>query len=354
MMMKEPIRVIVIDDSAFMRKVISDILMSNDRIKVIATARNGEDGLKKIRSLAPDVVTLDVEMPAMDGLTTLQHIMTHHPVPVVMLSSQTTEGATKTVQAIAMGAVDFITKTSGPISLDIHRIKDEIIQKVLTASQVNVTKQTCSNNHLLSQKWQQRFPKTIIAIGTSTGGPQALQHILSQLPKDFSAPLLIVQHMPAGFTKSLAERLNDTAKIQIKEAEHGEIITAGTAYIAPGNYHMTVQRMGTTEVIKLTDDDPQHGHRPSVDKLFHSIATLNQINKIVVVLTGMGKDGAEGIRHIKQLDHQSMIIAESEKSAIVNGMPSAAIKTKCVNKVVSLQHMSETLIQLVQRQRRPY
>jgi len=346
-MMNNKIRVIVIDDSAFMRKVISDILMSDPRLDVIATARHGQDGLKKIKTLNPDVVTLDVEMPIMDGLTTLQHIMADHPVPVVMLSSGTNEGATKTVQAIAMGAVDFIAKTSGPISLDIHNIKDEIITKVLTASKAKVSKQTLTNKRVLNDTWQRIHPKTVIAIGTSTGGPRALQYILSRLPKDFPAALLIVQHMPAGFTKSLADRLNDHANIKVKEARHGEIIQSGTAYIAPGGFHMTVQKVGTTEVIKLTEDQPLHGHRPSVDALFNSIATLKQLNKIAVILTGMGKDGAQGIKRIKKLDRQSMIIAESKETAIVNGMPTAAVNTQCVNKVVSLHHISDTLIHLV-------
>lgn len=346
--MKDQIRVIVIDDSAFMRKVIRDILMSDDRIEVVATARHGEDGFNKIRTLNPDVVTLDVEMPVMDGLSTLQRIMTHHPVPVVMISSGTSEGASKTVQAIAMGAVDFITKPSGPISLDIHTIKDEIISKVLTASEAKVTKREQKDKRIFNDTWQQRYPKTIVAIGTSTGGPRALQHIVSRLPKDFSAALLIVQHMPAGFTKSLAERLNSSSKIEVKEARHGDIITSGTAYIAPGNFHMTIQKIGTAEVIKLTEDEPLHGHRPAVDELFNSLAPLKQINKIAIVLTGMGKDGAQGIKQIKQFDRHSMIIAESEKSAIVNGMPTAAINTQCVNKVISLNQMSDTLIHLVQ------
>src|SRR5699024_3739836 len=155
--------------------------------------------------------------------------------------------------------------------------------------------------------------------------------------------LLIVQHMPAGFTKSLADRLNDHANIKVKEARHGEIIQSGTAYIAPGGYHMTVQKVGTTEVIKITEDQSLHGHRPSDDALFNTTATLKQLNKIAVILTGMGKDGAQGIKRIKKLDRQSMIIAESKETAIVNGMPTAAVNTQCVNKVVSLHHISDTL-----------
>ncbi|WP_099158116.1 protein-glutamate methylesterase/protein-glutamine glutaminase [Virgibacillus ndiopensis] len=346
-----PIRVLVIDDSAFMRKMISDILSSENRIEIIGTARNGEDGIKKINELAPDVVTLDVEMPKMDGISALQKIMETNPLPVVMLSSVTMEGARKTVQAISTGAVDFISKPSGAISLDIATIKEEIISKVVTASQVKLSKKKPEITHVNSGirepvSYSQKHSRSIVAIGTSTGGPRALQRVLTDLPDDFQTPIVIVQHMPAGFTKSLADRLNTLSGIHIKEAEHGEIIQQNTAYIAPGNYHMRIREAGTALAVELTQDSTLHGHRPAVDVLFNSVSHLNKINKLAVILTGMGSDGSDGIKHLKEKDPNAFVIAESEESSVVYGMPKAAVKTNCVNKIIHLHHVGETITYL--------
>lgn len=345
----KPIQVIVIDDSAFMRRMISDILESDQRIKVIATCRNGEEGTQKIKLLSPDVVTLDVEMPIMDGITTLKKIMAEHPLPVVMLSNVTKEGASKTFQAISFGAVDFIPKPSGAISLDIDQIKTEIIAKVLAASRVKMedsihdTVKETTGFHQINKK---PYP-TLVAIGTSTGGPRALQTVLTSLPEDYTAPILIVQHMPQGFTKSLADRLNTLVQIQVKEAVHGEIIQEKTAYIAPGNYHMKIRQAGTSFAIELTQEAPLHSHRPSVDVLFHSMAQLQDVNKLAVVLTGMGNDGAEGIKKIREIDSQAIIIAEAEDTAVIYGMPKAAIQTGAVNLVVPLPQIGKTISKLI-------
>lgn len=355
-----PIRVLIIEDSAFMRKMISEILGSDDRIHVLGTARNGEDGLKKIKLLSPDVVTLDVEMPVMDGITTLEKIMETNPLPVVMLSSLTSKGASKTVKAISIGAVDFITKPSGSISLDIDRMKDEIISKVVMASQTRVKKvESIGNSTLNKVKIQQfndiketrpqQYNDTIVVIGTSTGGPRALQQTLTALPSDFPAPILIVQHMPPNFTKSLADRLNTLSKIDVREAVHGEVIQKGVAYIAPGDYHMLARKVGRSYAIELTKDPQVNGHRPAVDVLFDSFARVKQVNKIAVVLTGMGKDGAVGIRKIKEIDTEAIVIAEAEESSVVYGMPAAAVDTKCVNLVVHLNKVGETINDLVNR-----
>lgn len=347
--MNRKIRVLIVDDSAFMRKVIGDILARDERIEVIGTARNGRDALKKINVHHPDVVTLDVEMPVMDGLMTLEQIMLNHPLPVLMISSSTTEGAKKTLQAISMGAVDFISKPSGPISLDIHRLQDEIISKVITAAQANI-KKADKHIHLKYDKLVvQKFEKTVIAIGTSTGGPRALQKILTYLPKDIKAAILIVQHMPSGFTRSLAERLNSIANIHVKEAKHGETIEQGKAYIAPGNYHMEVEQIGNRQVIHLSKEKPVNNHRPSVDVLFKSVARLQRTNKISIILTGMGRDGAEGIKTIKQLAPHSLVIAEAKQSAVVYGMPKAAVETNCVDKVIPLEHIGKSIEQIIQK-----
>ncbi|OZU90302.1 chemotaxis response regulator protein-glutamate methylesterase [Virgibacillus indicus] len=347
-----PIRVIVIDDSAFMRKILRDILTGDHRIEVVATARNGEEGLKKIKELKPDVATLDVHMPVMDGITALKAIMKDHPLPVVMLSSISTEGTTKTVQAISNGAVDFITKPSGPISLDITTIRQEIITKVITAAKVNIKKcaekektVTAANNISAVQP----FSKTIIAIGTSTGGPRALQRVLADLGNDIAAPILIVQHMPKGFTKSLAERLNAMCSLNVREAVHGEILKDNTAYIAPGDFHMKVRDAGTSAVIELNKEPPLHGHRPAVDILFEAVGNLRKVNKIAVILTGMGSDGSKGIEIMREMDPEAKVIAEAEETSIIYGMPKAALKTNCVNYVVPLDRVGKTLLSLAKQ-----
>lgn len=346
----QKIRVIVIDDSAFMRKMISDILNSDSRIEVIATARNGQDGLNKIKELSPDAATMDVNMPIMNGIDAVQQIMQTCPIPIVMLSSDTQEGAAKTIQAISNGAVDFITKPSGAISLDIQKITQEIISKVLAASQVNLKQKPISKKPVeienVTVTARKKFDKTIVAIGTSTGGPRALQKVMTSLPENFTSSILIVQHMPAGFTKSLADRLNTISPIHVKEAVHGELIKEKTAYIAPGNYHMTVKKVGTSLAICLTEDDPVKGHRPSVDVMFSSIATVQQYNKIAVVLTGMGNDGSAGLVRVKDSYPGAAIIAESEETAIVYGMPKAAVKTGKVNYIVPLHEVSNMLAKL--------
>ncbi|MGJ9458878.1 protein-glutamate methylesterase/protein-glutamine glutaminase [Oceanobacillus sp. CF4.6] len=347
----QPVRAIVIDDSAFMRKMITDILNSDPRIQVISTARNGEEGIKQIKQLCPDVVTLDVHMPVMDGMNALQEIMKSHPVPVVLLSSVTKDGTIKTMEAISNGAVDFIPKPSGAISLDIRTIEEEIRSKVFAASHVNLDRNTRSNKSSQKRVSLDRkcFDKTVITIGTSTGGPRALQQVLKNLPEIFTAPILIVQHMPAGFTKSLAERLNRLSPIYVKEAVHGEIIENGTAYIAPGDHHMTVRKIGTTIAIYLTKDAPVKGHRPAVNVLFHSIAQLKQINKIAVVLTGMGNDGTEGIVELKGLNSKTITIAENEATSIVYGMPKSAVQTGFVDYHLPLNEIPNLLITLTKK-----
>lgn len=345
------IGVLVIDDSAFMRKVIKDMLESDQRIQVIATARNGEDGIRKIKKLSPDVVTLDIHMPVMDGITALQYIMGECPVPVVMLSSATAEGADKTLQAISNGAVDFITKPSGSLSIENGQITKEIISKVIAASGVSIAEKPeetkIQSTDIPVQNRKQTYSRTIVTIGTSTGGPRALQQVIPCLPADFSAPILIVQHMPPGFTKSLAERLNSMSAVHVKEAVHGEILEDGTAYIAPGNYHMHVKKRGIAMVVELSQKEPVNGHRPSVDVLFESAGELDQTNKIAVILTGMGSDGSHGIKRMKTKDPSTITIAESEKTAVIYGMPKSAVKTNCVNHIVALNQVADTLENLV-------
>lgn len=345
-----PIRVLVIDDSAFMRKMLTDILEGDPRVIVVGTARNGEDGISKVKELAPDVVTMDVNMPVLDGITALEEIMRTTPVPVIMLSSEVRSGTENTIRAIENGAVDFIMKPSGEISLDIESIKEEIISKVIAAKdatlqspQSKMNKRFVNPDRLTIQSSPNITKDAFVVIGTSTGGPRALQRILKDLPADYPMPILIVQHMPPHFTKSLADRLDALSGIHVKEAVNGEFIRAGTAYIAPGDFHMTVVKAGTSYVIKLNKEQPINNHRPSVDALFDSVATLNRTCKIAIVLTGMGSDGAEGIRSIKRMDKDAITISESEETAVIYGMPKAAKETEFVDEVMPLNQIGHYL-----------
>lgn len=351
------VKVLVVDDSAFMRKLISDFLSEHPRLHVVGTARDGQEALQKIEQLNPDVVTLDVEMPVMNGLETLKHIMQKHPLPVVMISSTTTEGAENTILALQYGAVDFIAKPSGAISLDLYKIKDKMIEKVLLASEANLrTVKIKQKMSMLPQKQYSKIgvsernnaigKKKIIAIGTSTGGPRALQHVLTKFPATIDAPILIVQHMPKGFTKSLATRLDSLCNIRVKEAEDGEVIQKGTAYIAPGGNHLYVKRVGTSLAIHLDEAAPRNGHRPSVDVMFESLSALTDYEKVAVIMTGMGSDGTAGLKQLKASGN-TFVVAESAESSVVFGMPKSAIAANVVDEIVHVDDIAEAVMKHV-------
>lgn len=352
------VKVLVVDDSAFMRKLISDFLSEHPRLHVVGTARDGQEALQKIEQLNPDVVTLDVEMPVMNGLETLKHIMQKKPLPVVMISSTTTEGAENTILALQYGAVDFIAKPSGAISLDLYKIKDKMIEKVLLASEANLrTVKIKQKMSMLPQKQYSKIgvsernnaigKKKIIAIGTSTGGPRALQHVLTKFPATIDAPILIVQHMPKGFTKSLATRLDSLCNIRVKEAEDGEVIQKGIAYIAPGGNHLYVKRVGTSLAIHLDEAAPRNGHRPSVDVMFESLSALTDYEKVAVIMTGMGSDGTAGLKQLKASGN-TFVVAESAESSVVFGMPKSAIAANVVDEIVHVDDIAEAVMRHVQ------
>ncbi len=364
-------KVLVVDDSAFMRKLISDFLSISEQMEVVGTARNGEDAITKIKKLSPDVITLDVEMPKMNGIEALKKIMKECPVPVVMLSSTTKAGAEETFKAIQLGAVDFIAKPSGTISLDLHEIQGEIVQKVLSASKVSITKllnnrslttfhqdKTIIRNKMgtlmgkeeFTAKGSPAFPfhdqkkAAIILIGTSTGGPRALQQVLTDLPSTLDAPVLIVQHMPPGFTKSLADRLDSLSSIRVKEAEHGEHLQKGTAYIAPGGFHMKVIQSETKMKIELNKEEPpRNGHRPAVDVLFESAGIIDGCNKIAVIMTGMGSDGTQGLKKLMGSGGVKTI-AESHETCIVYGMPKSVIAADLADEVVNVEEIAQSIM----------
>lgn len=361
------IKVLVADDSAFMRKLIQEILLTSSRMEIVGTARNGKDAIEKIKKLMPDVVTMDIEMPVINGIDALKIIMKVSPVPVVMLSSTTTEGAENTFLAIQNGAVDFIAKPSGTISLDLERIKDEIIEKVLAASKANIKglsniqdgrnlfpsrSRNSSKIELDSFNIQnssaiwEKSTKKIVCIGTSTGGPRALQAVLSRLPASIEAPILIVQHMPAGFTKSLASRLNSLSKLFVKEAVDGELLMNGTAYIAPGGFNLKLKKIGDHLAVELDQSEVRNGLRPSVDLMFESVSKVPGYAKIAVIMTGMGTDGMLGLIQLHQ-SGKIKAIAESEETSIVFGMPKAAISTHLVDEVQNVDDIAETILKYV-------
>ena len=343
------IRVLVVDDSAFMRKLITDFLEESGFIEVVAAARNGQDALSKIGQLDPDVITLDIEMPGLNGLQILKRIMEDFPKPVIMLSSTTKEGADHTIQSLQLGAIDFIAKPSGAISLDLHKVRQELIQKVQTASRSSVRKISSIRIEpikLNTKTCVHRNSKHLICIGTSTGGPRALQQVLPRLPEDLEAPVFIVQHMPEGFTSSLAARLNALSAINVKEAEDGELALNGTAYIAPGGFHMKIAGDKNGMIIRLNKENPRNGHRPSVDTLFESISMLENIHKVAVVMTGMGADGTEGLKKLKQ-SGDLHAISESEKTSIVFGMPKNAFQTKAIDAVLDVQDIAASIMKFI-------
>ena len=343
------IKVMIVDDSALIRRLLTDVLKSDKDINVVGTARNGKEALEKIETLKPDIITLDVEMPIMDGLTTLKHIVSKYKLPVIMISTLTQRGADLTLKALDDGAVDFLPKPTNIFSLSRDDIKRDIIEKVKIASRTKVNF-TIPQRHIrkpiipsreISKTTKETF-RNIVAIGTSTGGPRALQALLPELPSSIDAAFVIVQHMPPKFTKSLADRLNSTSKIQVKEAEDGDILTRGWAYIAPGDYHMTIVKEKNDLVVRLNQNPQVMGLRPTVDILMESVANITGYSKMGIILTGMGSDGAKGIVQMK--NSNSYTIAQDESTSVVYGMPKAAIATNTIDEVLPLDMIADKII----------
>jgi two-component system chemotaxis response regulator CheB len=352
------IRILIVDDSPFMRKSLQKMLEDAPDLRVVATARDGIDALEKVQEYKPDIVTLDIEMPRMDGLTCLKKIMADHPMPVLMVSSLTQEGAQATLEALSLGALDFIPKESGFASMSIMQIQHDLQEKVRRLA-------TSPRFHRPAPAAQAPAPGSaahppaparpaaparaavpsgpglgaspeaeLLVIGSSTGGPKALQDILPGLPASLPVPCLIVQHMPSSFTKPFADRLNGLCQVHVKEAEQGEPLKAGTVYIAPGGLHMTYGARGPKGCIELSTEPVSSLHRPSVDVLFLSVAELFRGQVLAGILTGMGSDGAKGMEQLKKKGAHTL--AESEQSCVVYGMPRAAVERGCVDVVAPL------------------
>ena len=342
--MKESVRVLVVDDSALMRMLIPEILAADDSIQVVGTAMAGSFGLKKIEELTPQVVTLDLEMPGMSGIDTLKEIMRHHGLPVIVVSSHSTGGASITMKALALGAFEYVYKPHD-VSSRMPEIAAELIAKIKAAAQCKGVRlqpfpsdmRAAAKSPLIAEN----SPSRVVAIGVSTGGPNALQYVLSQLPADFPGTIVVVQHMPDGFTDMFARRLDEVCAVRVKQAQSGDLLQAGRALICPGNRHMKVKRLPLGDVAVLNDEGRVNGHRPSVDVLFRSVAEEFKDQGIALLMTGMGDDGAEGLGAVKAVG--GMTLAQSEDSCVVYGMPKVAIDRGYATRVVHLDAIANTL-----------
>ncbi len=340
--MPEKIRVLIVDDSALMRKLLTVILSRDREIEVVGAAPDAYIANEKIKILKPDVLTMDIEMPGMDGLTFLGKLMASNPMPVVMVSSLTEAGCQKTFRALELGAVDFFTKPKLDLQAKIEEQAQELIIKVKTAAKARLIKKrslrtfdaSASTERLLALSHLIKRPDLVIAIGASTGGPKALQEILEVFPAN-TPPILITQHMPEKFTKAFAKHLNSLCPITIREAKNGDGLLTGNALIAPGNYHMMLERKGMEYRVRLNQDPPVNRHRPSVDVMFSSVAKFSGKSAIGIMLTGMGKDGAEGMLEMKRAG--SYNFSQDEGSSVVFGMPKEAIAIGAVDEICPLR-----------------
>jgi two-component system chemotaxis response regulator CheB len=382
----EKIRVLVVDDSLFLRRNLPRILASDPKVEVVDTAADGAEGLQKVKDLRPDVVLLDLMMPVMDGLTALKHIMREAPTPVVMVSATTREGARETLEALALGAVDFVTKPSGPVSLDIHTIRAELVEKVKSAyaskdkgafggaksgtDALVITGERSSSCSESLPEFTLVGGKRLIAIAASTGGPMAIQYLLAHLPADFNAALVVVLHIAPGFTHPLAERLDSLSQITVCEAQDGASIRPGVALIAPAGLHLTLTRSlarpqsfepgfkvqtqtnypangARTELVARLSAEPADAlHRPSADVLFNSIARCCAAETCAVILTGMGDDGAHGLRAIREAGGYT--VAQDQATSVVYGMPRRAVELGGVDVSLPLEKIAQEIVRVTE------
>jgi two-component system chemotaxis response regulator CheB len=347
------IKVLIIDDSALVRQILTEIFSSDPEIEVIGTASDPYVAVKKMKSVKPDVITLDIEMPRMDGITFLRRLMAQHPIPVVVISTLTVEGADTALNALEYGAVEVISKPTLNTKKALEESTIRLCDSIKAAFHAQVERKRPSsiktNTNLQSKTTTSLIPKRnvlettdkVVAIGASTGGVQAIQHILQQLPIDCPG-VVIVQHMPELFTKQFAVRLDRECDVSVKEAENGDSILKGHVLIAPGNLHLTVVRSGAKYVVRLIDKPLVNRHRPSVDVLFESVAESVGKNAIGIILTGMGGDGAKGILQMKTAG--AYTIAQDENSCVVYGMPKEAVKLNAINKILPLDNIANEIV----------
>ncbi len=347
-------RVLVVDDSAFMRRLVSDIVASSGEFVVIGTARDGLDALRQIALLDPDLVTLDVDMPQLDGLACLDRIMQEWPRPVVMLSAGGTDGGVDaTLHALDRGAVEFVRKPSGAISLDLELVSEQLLDALraaAVATQLPVLKHVRSPDHghgatSMAERSTGQPPSFVVCIAASTGGPAALSQLIPRLPRFERAAVVIVQHMPPGFTASFAGRLHGVSRLAVHEAMHGEPLQAGHVYVAPGGFHMRLGGTRRAPVVLLDQEPAEWGVRPAADRLFKSAAQCFGTACLGVVLTGMGRDGANGLLAIRSVG--GLAIVQERASCVIPGMPDAALRVAGADDIVALSDMHTAIAQIV-------
>lgn len=348
-------RVLIVDDSAFMRRFFEDLISSEPDIEVVGKARNGADAIRKTASLSPDIVTMDVEMPEMDGLSALKEIMKGPPVSVIMLSTLTSSGADITLECLETGAFDFVQKPSSSEPLEMDRIGKQLLAKIRMANTSMIIQPQAPSKIEKQLSWKSKKEKAfkplnrisrkkpeLLLIASSTGGPQALSRFLPEIPRDFPAPIVIVQHMPAGFTRSLAGRLDGQCRIPVCEARQDMQLHPGTAVLAPGGYHLILKRNSTGLFCSLSDLPPVNSVRPAADCLFNSAALFQDIRSTAVILTGMGRDGTNGARALRE--NGAFIFAESEETSVVFGMPRSAIEAGIVDLALPIYDLPELIV----------
>ncbi|NLI69835.1 MAG: chemotaxis response regulator protein-glutamate methylesterase [Firmicutes bacterium] len=344
-MKTKKIRVLVVDDSALMRKIISDIVCKQDDMELAGTAYDGENALKKIKLLSPDVVTMDLEMPKLDGISTLKTIMARDPLPVIIISSYTQRGSEKTMEALIHGAVDFVAKPLTGIGDTIEELKKVLPAKIRGASGARLYSGRLRYPGAIPRKKRgdKQEAEVVVAIGASTGGPRAIEEILKELPADLPAATLITQHMPAGFTASLAQRLDRISNLAVKEAQEGDLLLEGEVLIAPGGFHLKVKDRKI-----VIDSGCKVNHvRPAVDVMFESLVWL-PLPVVAVVLTGMGHDGKKGVQLLKNNKKEKVIVmAQDPLTSVVKGMPEAVIKTGHCDSIEQLSAMSTQIVNQV-------
>lgn len=352
------IKVLVVDDSLLVRKALARALSADSEIEVVGTAVDPYDAREKIKTLNPDVLTLDVSMPRMDGITFLNNLMRLRPMPVVMVSSYTADGAQETLDALALGAFDYVTKPTGS-SVDIDQYKFEVLRKVKAAARANLS--SLSRNRSKTERpvkavieglsmrdplERAKVKSKMIAIGASTGGTEALKDVMGLLPAE-CPPIVISQHIPESFSAPFAKRLNEISAVTVKQAEDGDLIMPGHAYLAPGDDHLLVVREGANLRCRLSKSPPVNRHRPSVDVMFDSVEQVMGNNAVGVLLTGMGNDGAKGLLNLR--DAGAMTIAQDEKSSVVWGMPGEAVKLGAAQKIESLMRIPDRIMEAVRK-----
>jgi two-component system chemotaxis response regulator CheB len=338
-------RVLIVDDSAFMRKVLEEIIRTDSRLEVVGQAKDGREAITMAQSLQPDVMTMDLNMPRMDGLQATQHIMTQNPRPILIVSSESRQGAASTLRALELGAIDFVTKPSSGIDLDMKNVSEELLSKLRMAAKVRVVRTAVRHDVPATLEPKPPAPPMrevassdvrvpLVMIAASTGGPATLMRLLPKFPKDFPAAVVLVQHMPGTFTSQLSLQLTEVAAIRVKEAESNEALQTGVFYVCPGSHHLRISLNGR---IKLDDGPRISGYRPCADVAFESAAAYGGANVVGVVLTGMGNDGAKGVQALKAA--RGYVLAQDEATCVIFGMPAEAIRTGAVDQVLGIDEM---------------